>query len=98
MVSACSSWLLRTVSGSIAVPQMIFPAPFPDLLEAMDFHAVLDGEPLVIRDGIVAPFSDLQQRLGRKIVSAAMREKFPVGVRLYDISVRWRRGCADAGL
>ena len=58
---------------------------FPEIMEAMDFHAVLDGELLVIRDGIVAPFSDLQQRLGRKIVSAAMREKFPVGVRLYDI-------------
>ncbi len=58
---------------------------FPEILEAMDFHAVLDGELLVIRNGLVAPFSDLQQRLGRKIVSAATREKFPVGVRLYDI-------------
>ncbi|HVE21615.1 MAG TPA: cisplatin damage response ATP-dependent DNA ligase [Acidocella sp.] len=58
---------------------------FPEILEAMNFHAVLDGELLVIRDGAVAPFSDLQQRLGRKIVSAAFQAKFPVGVRLYDI-------------
>ncbi len=58
---------------------------FPELLEAMSFHAVLDGELLVIRDGAVAPFSDLQQRLGRKKVSACLREIFPVGVRLYDI-------------
>src|SRR3984957_19993314 len=58
---------------------------FPEILEAMDFHAVLDGELLVIRNGVVAPFSDLQQRLGRKVVSALTREKFPVGVRLYDI-------------
>jgi DNA ligase-1 len=58
---------------------------FPEILEAMDFHAVLDGELLVIRNGVVAPFSDLQQRLGRKVVTAMMREKFPVGVRLYDI-------------
>jgi DNA ligase 1 len=60
-------------------------AAFPEILEAMNFHAVLDGELLVIREGRVAPFSDLQQRLGRKTVSAAFREKFPVGVRLYDI-------------
>ncbi len=46
---------------------------------------MLDGELLVIRAGEVAPFSDLQQRLGRKHVSAAMQERFPVGVRLYDI-------------
>ena len=58
---------------------------FPEILEAIDFHAVLDGELLVIRAGAVAPFSDLQQRLGRKTVTAAVREKFPVGVRLYDI-------------
>jgi DNA ligase-1 len=51
----------------------------------MNFHAVLDGELLVIRDTIVAPFNDLQQRLNRKTVSAAMRTEFPVGIRLYDI-------------
>ena len=58
---------------------------FPELLEAMDFHAVLDGELLVIRDGAVAPFADLQQRLGRKIVGAKMLRDYPVHVRLYDI-------------
>jgi DNA ligase-1 len=58
---------------------------FPEILEAMNFHAVLDGELLVIRDGVVAPFSDLQQRLGRKNVSTSFREKFPTAVRLYDI-------------
>ncbi len=58
---------------------------FPEVLAAMDFHAVLDGELLVIRDGVVAPFSDLQQRLNRKTVSPAMLRDFPVGVRLYDM-------------
>ena len=58
---------------------------FPEILEAMDFHAVLDGELLVIRDGIVAPFADLQQRLNRKAVTAKMMAGFPVGIRLYDI-------------
>ncbi|TCZ56278.1 cisplatin damage response ATP-dependent DNA ligase [Roseicella aquatilis] len=58
---------------------------FPEIVEAMDFHAVLDGELLVIRDGAVAPFADLQQRLNRKQVTARMMRDFPVGVRLYDL-------------
>jgi DNA ligase-1 len=60
-------------------------AAFPEILAAMEFHGVLDGELLVIRDGIVAPFSDLQQRLNRKIVPAAMQRDYPAAVRLYDI-------------
>jgi DNA ligase-1 len=51
----------------------------------MNFHAVLDGELLVIRDGEVATFSDLQQRLNRKTVSAAMLREYPAAIRLYDI-------------
>jgi len=64
-------------------------AAFPEIVEAMDFHGVLDGELLVIRDGEggrqVAPFADLQQRLNRKAPSAKMMHDFPVTVRLYDI-------------
>jgi DNA ligase 1 len=58
---------------------------FPEIVEAMDFHAVLDGELLVIRDGRVAPFADLQQRLNRKMVSARMMADYPAGIRLYDM-------------
>ncbi|HEY1935401.1 MAG TPA: cisplatin damage response ATP-dependent DNA ligase [Acetobacteraceae bacterium] len=58
---------------------------FPEIVEAMDFHAVLDGELLVIREGRVAPFADLQQRLNRKGVTARMMQDFPVGIRLYDM-------------
>jgi DNA ligase 1 len=58
---------------------------FPEIVAAMDFNAVLDGELLVTRDGAVAPFADLQQRLNRKAVSAKMMERFPVAVRLYDL-------------
>jgi DNA ligase-1 len=58
---------------------------FPEILEAMHFRGVLDGELLVIRDGHVAPFADLQQRLNRKSVTAAMLQEFPAGVRLYDL-------------
>ncbi len=64
-------------------------AAFPEIIEAMDFAAVLDGELLVMRDvadGVsVAPFADLQQRLNRKTVSAKLMAEHPVGVRLYDI-------------
>jgi DNA ligase 1 len=66
----------------------ISPA-FPEILEAMDFHAVLDGELLVLRDGpdgvAAAPFADLQQRLNRKVVTQALMQRFPVGIRLYDL-------------
>ncbi len=58
---------------------------FPEIIEAMDFHAVLDGELLVVRDGEIAPFADLQQRLNRKVVGAKMLKDFPVRVRLYDL-------------
>jgi DNA ligase-1 len=60
-------------------------AAFPDITKTLDFHAVLDGELLVMREGVVAPFADLQQRLNRKTPSAKMLDEFPAGVRLYDI-------------
>ncbi len=60
-------------------------AAFPEIAEVLDCHAVLDGELLVMRDGVVAPFADLQQRLNRKAPGAKMLREFPVGVRLYDI-------------
>jgi DNA ligase-1 len=58
---------------------------FPEILAAMDFHSVLDGELLVIRGDQVAPFAELQQRLNRKAPSAKMLRDFPAGVRLYDL-------------
>ncbi len=60
-------------------------ATFPDIIAAMNFSGVVDGELLVLRDGVVAPFGDLQQRLNRKIVSPKMQRDYPVGVRLYDL-------------
>ncbi|WP_284947365.1 cisplatin damage response ATP-dependent DNA ligase [Acidisoma cladoniae] len=58
---------------------------FPEILAAMEFQGVLDGELLVVRDGQVAPFGDLQQRLNRKSPGAKMLAEFPAAVRLYDI-------------
>jgi DNA ligase-1 len=60
-------------------------AAFPEIVEAFDRHAVLDGELLVGSDGAVAPFNDLQQRLNRKTPTRALVEKHPAFVRLYDI-------------
>jgi DNA ligase-1 len=57
---------------------------FPELLDHFRFDAVLDGELLVVRNGVVAPFGDLQQRLNRKSVTRAMLQEFPVHVRFYD--------------
>ncbi|MEO1291579.1 MAG: cisplatin damage response ATP-dependent DNA ligase [Pseudomonadota bacterium] len=58
---------------------------FPDVLEAMTWRGAVDGELLVVRDGAVAPFADLQKRLGRKTVSAKMLRDFPAHIRAYDL-------------
>jgi DNA ligase-1 len=59
---------------------------FPDIVTAfLPTEGVLDGELLVVRDGVVAPFNDLQQRLNRKSVTGQMLDQFPAHVRLYDL-------------
>src|SRR6476660_287724 len=69
-------------------------ASFPDVAEAFATVGVLDGELLVrgsdqgvedVHGGAAASFSALQQRLGRKNVSAKMLGAFPAFVRLYDM-------------
>jgi DNA ligase-1 len=59
-------------------------AAFPDIVEAIDFEGVFDGELLVRRDEAIAPFNDLQQRLNRKVVTPKMLKDHPAHVRLYD--------------
>ncbi|MDB5717403.1 MAG: ATP-dependent ligase [Sphingomonas bacterium] len=66
---------------------------FPEVANAFHEAAVLDGELLVRGDtqggGIeaegAASFNALQQRLGRKQVTAKMQAEYPAFVRLYDI-------------
>jgi len=58
---------------------------FPDIVEAMDFEGALDGELLVMRDGKVASFNDLQQRLNRKGIDARLIQAYPAGIRAYDL-------------
>jgi DNA ligase-1 len=61
-------------------------ATFPDVIAAFaSTEGVLDGELLVVRNGIVAPFNDLQQRLNRKTVTGTMLGDYPAHVRLYDL-------------
>ena len=58
---------------------------FPDVLEALEFDGAIDGELLVMRDGELASFADLQQRLNRKSVDAKLLMNFPAGIRAYDL-------------
>jgi DNA ligase-1 len=61
---------------------------FPDVAEAFAEPGLLDGELLVkgaFQGGEAASFNALQQRLGRKAVSAKMLGDYPAFVRLYDI-------------
>jgi len=60
---------------------------FPDVIEALDFDAALDGELLVGADGAPRPFSDLQKRLNRKTVSKKMLTDSPAFIRAYDALV-----------
>ena len=63
-------------------------AAFPEIAAAFEGIGVVDGELLVrgdVQGGEAASFNALQQRLGRKNVTAAMQAEYPVFVRLYDI-------------
>ncbi|MDG2521241.1 cisplatin damage response ATP-dependent DNA ligase [Caulobacter segnis] len=58
---------------------------FPDVVAALDFEGALDGELIVLRDGELGAFNDLQQRLGRKTADAKLLAAYPAGIRAYDL-------------
>lgn len=62
---------------------------FPDIVEAINFEGVVDGELLVggtmRSNSPTRSFSDLQQRLNRKTVTPKMMEDYPAFVRAYDL-------------
>ena len=63
-------------------------AAFPEMVAGLAHPAVIDGELLVRGDaqgGSAASFNALQQRLGRKTVSARMLAQSPAFVRAYDL-------------
>jgi len=62
---------------------------FPDIVDAMSFEGVMDGELLIggtaRSNSATRSFSDLQQRLNRKTVTSKMLEGFPAFIRAYDL-------------
>ncbi len=62
---------------------------FPDVLDAIDFEGVMDGELLIggtaRSNNLTRTFSDLQQRLNRKTVTAKMLDDYPAFIRAYDL-------------
>lgn len=61
---------------------------WPDLhaaIQALPGEFILDGEILAVRDNKIAPFKDLQTRLGRKQVSAEVIAQTPTLFIAYDI-------------
>jgi DNA ligase 1 len=67
---------------------------FPDVADAVTVDGVFDGELLVrgtVQGGVLengggaASFNALQQRLGRKMVTAKILTDYPAFVRLYDV-------------
>ncbi|MBT9368703.1 cisplatin damage response ATP-dependent DNA ligase [Rhizobium sp. CSW-27] len=62
---------------------------FPDVIDAISFEGVIDGELLVggtaRSNSATRSFSDLQQRLNRKTVNARLVQDYPAFVRAYDL-------------
>jgi DNA ligase-1 len=61
---------------------------FPEVTAAAAFlpdGTVLDGELVAWKDGVVQPFALLQQRIGRKKLSAAILADIPVRFLAYDL-------------
>ncbi len=59
-------------------------ATFPDVIAALAFEGAIDGELVVLREGQIAPFGDLQQRLNRKTVDAKAMAAYPAAIVAYD--------------
>ena len=71
--------------GSIRAPARIFRESFPDLIDALRLPGAIDGELLILRDGLVQSFNVLQQRLNRKTVTPKLLAEFPAHLRAYDL-------------
>ncbi|RYX89081.1 MAG: ATP-dependent DNA ligase [Comamonadaceae bacterium] len=61
---------------------------FPEIValaQPLPDGTVLDGEILVVKDGKVAPFALLQQRIGRKTLTKKVLADAPAGFMAYDL-------------
>ena len=70
---------------------------FPDLITAFDFDAAIDGELLVMREGRVQSFNELQQRLNRKSVTGKLIADFPAHIRAYDLLIEGKEDLRSFG-
>jgi DNA ligase-1 len=58
---------------------------FPDIIAAIDFTGAIDGELLILREGLVQSFNVLQQRLNRKAITPKLVAEYPAHIRAYDL-------------
>ncbi|HEY0091727.1 MAG TPA: ATP-dependent DNA ligase [Flavobacterium sp.] len=58
---------------------------FESFIGVIPDGTVIDGEILACQDGKIGSFNDLQTRIGRKGVSAALLKKTPVIIKAYDL-------------
>lgn len=58
---------------------------FPEVLERMNFHGIVDGELVVHGDSELGSFNELQQRLGRKAPTAKLIAQYPTAIIAYDL-------------
>jgi DNA ligase-1 len=61
---------------------------FPEIIEASEWlpdGTVLDGEILPWRDGHPLPFAQLQRRIGRRNITAKIRNDIPIVLLTYDL-------------
>lgn len=58
---------------------------FPDLLDTIGSHCVLDGELLVMHGSKVDTFNQLQQRLNKKKPAKKLMDSLPAGLMAYDV-------------
>ena len=82
---ACSSLRPRAAAGSTRAAPRTSPPHSPKSSRRWISRPCSTASCWSMRDGQVAPFADLQQRLNRKVVSARMMSDYPVGIRLYDM-------------
>ncbi len=79
--------LVSTVNGKALFSRTgdDISASFPDLLDSVSEHCVLDGELLIMHKDKVDTFNQLQQRLNKKKPPKKLIESLPAGLMVYDI-------------